>query len=81
MYCFLVHHTGHGTQEQARGASELPVALDHEFRVEPYDEGSVITQTLFTNTKNKNSPKASPMIFDMITVGLGVMEEVSTLVP
>ena len=51
----LVHHTGHSeaAKHRARGASELPAAVDHEFRVEPYDEEGVLVGTLFTNTKKK----------------------------
>ena len=83
----LVHHTGHSeaAQHRARGASELPAAVDHEFRVEPYDEAGVITGTLFTSTKMKDASLGEPVVFDMITVGLGVcdedMVEIDTLVP
>ena len=83
----LVHHTGHSdaAQHRARGASELPAAVDHEFRVEPYDEAGVITGTLFTNTKSKDAALIEPVVFDMVTVGLGVcdedMVEIDTLVP
>ena len=83
----LVHHTGHSeaAQHRARGASELPAAVDHEFRVEAYDEEGAIAGTLFTNTKSKDVALVEPVIFDMITVGLGVcdedMVEIDTLVP
>ena len=83
----LVHHTGHSeaAQHRARGASELPAAVDHEFRVEPYEEAGIITGTLFTSTKMKDASLGEPVVFDMITVGLGVcdedMVEIDTLVP
>jgi|TARA_X000000950_G_scaffold239350_1_gene291867 hypothetical protein len=83
----LVHHTGHSdaAKHRARGASELPAAVDHEFRVEPYEEAGIITGTLFTSTKMKDASLGEPVVFDMITVGLGVcdedMVEIDTLVP
>ena len=81
----LVHHTGHAAKDRARGASELPAAVDHEFRVEPFDEAGIITGTLFTPTKNKDGQLGDPMIFDMPEVPLGVhdedMVELATLVP
>jgi len=83
-----VHHTGHSdaAQHRARGASELPAAVDHEFRVEPYEEeGATLPATLLTNTKSKDAALMEPVIFDMITVGLGVCDEdlveIDTLVP
>ena len=84
----LVHHTGHSdaAQHRARGASELPAAVDHEFRVQPYEEeGATLPATLLTNTKSKDAALMEPVIFDMITVGLGVCDEdlveIDTLVP
>ena len=83
----LVHHTGHSeaAQHRARGASELPAAVDHEFRVEPFDEEGLLPGTLFTSTKMKDASLGEPVVFDMITVGLGVcdedMVEIDTLVP
>ena len=58
----LVHHTGHSeaAKHRARGASELPAAVDHEFRVEPYDEEGVLVGTLFTNTKSKDTAQRKP---------------------
>ena len=83
-----MHHTGHSdaAQHRARGASELPAAVDHEFRVEPYEEeGATLPATLLTNTKSKDAALMEPVIFDMITVGLGVCDEdlveIDTLVP
>jgi hypothetical protein len=59
--------------------------VDHEFRVEPYNEAGVITGTLFTNTKNKDGQMVEPVVFDMISVGLGICDEdaqeITTLVP
>ena len=83
----LVHHTGHSAaaQNRARGASELPAAVDQEFRVEPYDEAGIITGTLFTPTKNKDGKLLDALVFDLFEVGLGVMDEdlveLKTLVP
>ena len=73
----LVHHTGHseGAKHRARGASELPAAVDHEFRVEPYDKEGVLVGTLFTNTKSKETALIEPVVFDMTNVGLGVCDE------
>ena len=70
----MVHHTGHSEAAQhcARGASELPAAVDHEFHMEPYDEEGVLVGTLFTNTKSKDTALIEPVVFDMINVGLGV---------
>jgi KaiC/GvpD/RAD55 family RecA-like ATPase len=83
----LVHHAGHSdaAKHRARGASELPAAVDHEFLVEPYEEAGIITGTLFASTKMKDASLGEPVVFDMITVGLGVcdedMVEIDTLVP
>ena len=78
-------HPREAAQHRARGASELPAAVDHEFRVEPYEEEGVLVGTLFTNTKSKDTALTEPVIFDMINVGLGVcdedMVEIDTLVP
>jgi len=82
-----VHHTGHSdaAQHRARGASELPAAVDHEFRVEKHEEEGLLPATLFTNTKSKDAALVEPVLFDMINVGLGVcdedMVEIDTLVP
>jgi KaiC/GvpD/RAD55 family RecA-like ATPase len=83
----LVHHTGHSeaAQHRARGASDLPAAVDHEFRVEKHDEEGLLPATLLTNTKSKDAALVEPVLFDMINVGLGVcdedMIEIDTLVP
>jgi len=60
----LVNHTGHSeaAQHRARGASELPAAVDHEFRVEPYEEAGIITCTLFTSTKMKDASLGEPVL-------------------
>ena len=83
----LVHHTGHSdaAQHRARGASELPAAVDHEFRVETHEEEGLLPATLLTNTKSKDAALVEPVLFDMINVGLEVCDEdgkeIDTLVP
>ena len=53
--------------------------------MEAYDEEGAVVGTLLTNTKSKDAALVEPVIFDMITVGLGVcdedMVEIDTLVP
>ena len=67
-------HPREAAQHRARGASELPAAVDCEFRVEPYEEEGVLVGTLFTNAKSKDTALTEPVIFDMINVGLGVCD-------
>jgi len=55
----LVHHSGHGDKQRARGAMALKGALDCEFRVEPA-EGIAMQ---IVNTKMKDAEPPAPMAF------------------
>lgn len=61
----IVHHTGHGEQERARGASALHAAMDHEFRLEV--KGDI--RQLVT-TKNKEGEIPQPLAFELKQVEL-----------
>jgi len=62
----IVHHTGHGNVERARGSSVLLGAVDSEFKLSKKD--GVIT---LTNTKMKDDPEFDPIFLKPIPVMLG----------
>ena len=74
----VVHHTGHGNKDRARGSSVMFGALDAEFRVEPWGE----TKVLITPTKMKDAEEPEAMAFLRVTVPLTTPsgEETSSLV-
>lgn len=74
----VVHHTGHGNKDRARGSSVMFGALDAEFRVETWGE----TKVLITPTKMKDAEEPEPMAFLRVTVPLTTPngEETSSLV-
>lgn len=63
----VVHHTGHGNKERARGSMSLLGALDAEYRVEKASD-TIIT---VTNTKMKDAASPPPIAFDMVQVEVG----------
>lgn len=62
----FVHHTGWTQSDRSRGASALPAALDHEFRIEHKDDD---TREL-TFTKMKESEIPPPLAFTLKQVPL-----------
>lgn len=62
----ILHHSGHGDKQRARGAMALKGALDCEYRVELVD--GVIT---VTNSKMKDAVPPAPMTFELQTVEIG----------
>lgn len=62
----IVHHSGHGDKQRARGAMALKGALDCEYRVEKAD--SLIR---LVNTKMKDAEPPNPLAFDLTGVDLG----------
>lgn len=62
----IVHHSGHGDKQRARGAMALKGALDCEYRVEKAD--NIIT---VTNTKMKDAEPPKPLAFTLTGVDLG----------
>lgn len=74
----VVHHTGDGNKDRARGSSVMFGALDAEFRVETWGE----TKVLITPTKMKDAEEPEPMAFLRVTVPLTTPngEETSSLV-
>jgi hypothetical protein len=62
----IVHHSGHGDKQRARGAMALKGALDCEYRVEKAD--SLIR---LVNTKMKDAEPPAPLAFDLKHVDLG----------
>jgi len=62
----LVHHTGHGEGDRARGSSVLIGALDAEFRAETVDG-----TTTLTCTKMKEGAIPPPLAFKAHTIEIG----------
>jgi hypothetical protein len=58
----IVHHTGHGAQERARGSSALRAAVDAEFSL---SVGASNDPRILTVTKMKDAEPASPMGFTL----------------
>ena len=67
----LLYHTGHGSRERARGASQINAALDHEFRVDSWEDN----KTLVTFTKQKEDTNPVPMGFIKVPIELTINEE------
>lgn len=61
----IVHHTGHGEKQRARGAMALKGALDTEYRVEK--DGSTLK---LTNTKMKDAEAPQDMFFSLNEIDL-----------
>ena len=62
----IVHHSGHGDKQRARGAMALKGALDCEYRVEKTD-----STIRLTNTKMKDAEPPRPIAFTLQGVELG----------
>lgn len=62
----IVHHSGHGDKQRARGAMALKGALDCEYRVEKTD-----STIRLTNTKMKDAEPPKPLAFTLKGVDLG----------
>lgn len=75
----IVHHTGHGDKNRARGAMALKGALDHEYHVQK-DASDIIS---LQSTKTKDGPNPAPLYFEIVTVSLshasGIPIECATL--
>jgi len=74
----IVHHTGHQNKERGRGASQINAALDHEFRIEAWDE----TRVVMTFTKQKEDKMPEPKMFVKLPVEIMTddMEEINSIV-
>jgi len=68
----IVHHTGQGNKERARGAYALHASLDMEYRVERGDDE--IIRITCTKAKDIEQPP-EPMAFKLSTVDLGMVDE------
>jgi hypothetical protein len=62
----IVHHSGHGEKQRARGAMALKGALDFEYRLEK--DGPSLT---LSNTKMKDAEPPPDLFFSLIGVDLG----------
>jgi hypothetical protein len=60
----VVHHTGHGNKERARGSMSLLGALDAEYRVEKVGKATIT----LTNTKMKDAAQPAPIAFELVQV-------------
>ena len=72
----IVHHSGHGNQERARGAIALKGALDFEYRLENKDG----TRTM-VNTKMKDAEAPEDRHFTLQNVDLEDGASSAVLVP
>ena len=63
----IVHHTGHGDKQRARGSIALKGAIDAEFRVDSDEPGLVRMEC----TAMKDAKAAEPLAFTLREVGLG----------
>jgi hypothetical protein len=67
----LTHHTGHANKERARGSIALYGAADSVFRVSVTPGRQVLVEC----SKNKDAPKAPPMLFNINTTLLLIGDE------
>ncbi|GHU94297.1 hypothetical protein FACS189479_06860 [Spirochaetia bacterium] len=67
----IVHHTGNGEKNRARGAYSLTAAMDTVFKVEK-DKND---QLVIANTKNKEDVPLSPMAYKIVSVPLYDVED------
>jgi hypothetical protein len=72
----IVHHSGHGDKQRARGAMALKGAIDFEYRAEKSDD----TITL-TNTKMKDATGPDPLAFRLQGVPLADGAYSAAMVP
>lgn len=78
----IIHHTGHGEQQRARGSSAFFAALDSEITIKPIGTGVVELE----NTKSKDSEAFDPVRLKLDKVEIkGVFDRkgrtVTSLVP
>jgi KaiC/GvpD/RAD55 family RecA-like ATPase len=55
----LIHHTGHGNKERARGASSLFATLDHCYRLDKSPDGTRV----LVSVKQKDQEPTAPIAF------------------
>jgi hypothetical protein len=67
----LVHHTGHGAKDRARGSTVLKGALDAEYRVSKDQDGMIRLEC----TKMKESDAPKPMAFKLHDVQLPFLDD------
>lgn len=67
----LVHHTGHGAKDRARGSTVLKGALDAEYRVSKDQDGMIRLEC----TKMKESDAPAPMAFKLTDVRLPMLDD------
>ncbi len=67
----LVHHTGHGNKERARGGYALKCSLDFEYRLERGADGV----TRLDCSKCKDFERPAPMAFQLRAVELPLQDE------
>jgi hypothetical protein len=58
----LVHHSGHGSEDRARGSSSMRAAMDVEYKIRKVQ--GLVTMTC---TKAKEFQEPPPMLFDLVT--------------
>ncbi|MBC7750649.1 MAG: AAA family ATPase, partial [Candidatus Saccharibacteria bacterium] len=67
----MVHHTGHGAKDRARGSTVLKGALDAEYRVSKDQDGLIRLEC----TKMKESEAPAPMAFKLTDVLLPMLDD------
>lgn len=68
----MVHHSGHGDKNRARGAMALRGAVDAEYRLQRVPDSS---DTTLQCTKMKDAEKPAPMQFRFASVELGAQDD------
>jgi hypothetical protein len=67
----LVHHSGHGDKNRARGSMVLKGAADAEYRMAKRENGDTVLEAV----KMKDAAKPEPKAFRFVTVELGLQDE------
>jgi hypothetical protein len=67
----VIHHTGNGDKNRARGWSGLRGACDSEFQVTRCKDGTLTLK----NTKQKDAAPLAPLAFQFHTVPLGICDD------
>jgi hypothetical protein len=68
----IVHHTGHENSDRGRGSSNLPAALDQEYKISLNKQSGVIS---FECKKMKDAEFSPSLFFNFIQVELAVKDD------
>ena len=80
--CLIIHHTGHGAKDRARGSTVLPYGNDYNYQIKR--EESLERHTAMVCKKMKDDELPADMVFELQIIELGQDEDnemVTSLVP